>query len=392
MLYMLALRRPVLVDGNRLPRYWAAVWAMFHGGGIADETLKGKLRHIDALYEYAESTDINLDDVLGYQQFEKLENLLEAFFVCIRNRPNPSNQAINRWNTAFHFARDTCMRVTKTPTKKSNLHEINIRVARLDQLYLGLRPRKKKNSTQIRSVPRKVIAEALDKIMPGATGNPFSGEATQWRVFCLFVLMLYQGLRRGETLVLKADSLRWESDPGGRRRWFLKVPFNQTEADPRAQAPSVKTVDSLRTLPVTETTAGIIQAYLENYRGKVNHSYLLSSRRNLPLSLEGVTKIFHKISTSISEDARNELHYRTGAANLTPHALRHTCAVARMKQLLNSGQTVEQAMQQLRAFFGWSKTSKMPLHYARTALDELLNEKWNDSLDERINFLKSIPK
>ena len=82
----------------------------------------------------------------------------------------------------------------------------------------------------------------------------------------------------------------------------------------------------------------------------------------------------------------------TGAKNLTAHALRHTCAVVRMKQLIENGQSTEQAMSQLRSFFGWSKTSIMPLHYAKAALDERLNETWNKKLDDRLELLRNLPR
>lgn len=62
-----------------------------------------------------------------------------------------------------------------------------------------------------------------------------------------------------------------------------------------------------------------------------------------------------------------------------------------MKQMLGQGQSPEQAMSHLRSFFGWAKTSLMPMHYAKAALDERLNETWNDALDERLEFLRGLP-
>jgi hypothetical protein len=63
-----------------------------------------------------------------------------------------------------------------------------------------------------------------------------------------------------------------------------------------------------------------------------------------------------------------------------------------MKQMLSMGQSPEQAMAQLRSFFGWSKTSVMPLHYAKAALDERLNDTWSDDLDKRLEFLRALPE
>lgn len=391
MLYLLDRRRPVLIDANALPRYWASVWVLMHGGGLADETLKRKLRHIDALYEHAARTGLQLDDVFGSLDFAALENVLESFFIALRNAPEPSSQVLNRWNTAFHFARDTCLRLSKNPQARTSLEHVHLHVSRLDKLYLGLRPKKKRRTAQVRAVPRQVIAELLDLIAPGSGSNPFSGESSQWRVFCLVTLLLYQGLRRGEALVLRADSIRAEVDPrNGQLRWMLKILNNVPEDDPRAEAPSLKTVDSVRVLPISGTTANVVQTYIENYRGKVNHPYLLSSARRQPLSLEGVSKIFQKITECLSDESRNALLQQTGSQYLTAHALRHTCAVLRMKQLIATGQSPEQAMAQLRSFFGWARSSVMPLHYAKAALDERLNESWNDQLDSRLELLRAL--
>lgn len=393
MLYILPPRSPVLLDDQMLPRYWAAVWSLMHGGGLAEQTLKRKLRHIDALYDHAKGLGAELDDALSALDFHRLDHTLESFFIRLRNAPEPSSQVLARWNTAFHFVRDVCTRIAKNPGARQSLEEVHSRVSSLDKLYLGLRPRKKTPQAKVRAIPRNVISEMLENAAPGASKNPFVGEATQWRVFCLVVLLLYQGLRRGEALVLRANSLTAQRDQRtGHMVWILQIPNNAPEDDPRAEAPSLKTTHSVRTQPVTQVTAEVIQTYLENYRGKTNHGYLLSSIRKQPLSLEGVSKVFQKITGSLSEDARDELLKLTGARYLTAHALRHTCAVIRMKQLLSLGQSPEQAMAQLRSFFGWSRESVMPLHYAKAALDERLNETWNDKLDDRLELLRALPQ
>jgi integrase len=393
MLYILSPRTPILVDDQWLPRYWAVVWSLLHGGGLAEQTLKRKLRHIEALYEHGESCGVAIDDALSALNFHSLDHALESFFVNLRNSPEPSSQVLARWNTAFHFVRDVCARIAKNPESSISRDDIHLKISRLDKLYLGLRPRKKVPAAKVRALPRNVVTEMLDKITPGALGNPFVGEFTQWRVFCLVVLLLYQGLRRGEALVLRANSLVSQRDRNtGRISWILHIPNNVPNEDPRGEAPSLKTAESVRSQPVTPTTAEIIQTYLENYRGKTNHAYLLSSIRKQPLSLEGVSKIFQKLTEALSESARAELYTMTGAKYLTAHALRHTCAVIRMKQLIATGQSPEQAMAQLRSFFGWAKTSVMPLHYAKAALDERLNETWNDQLDDRLELLRALPQ
>ena len=369
------------------------MWVEFHGAGLATSTLHEKLSHIEALYDHAESAGINLDDALAELDFPALGSVLESFFVNLRNVPARTSPIQRRWNTAFHFVRDTCERLERNPAQAYRMTEIRERIHQLDRLYLGLRPYRTRFKAQPRALPRSVVSEMLDAVIPGSKTNPFRHEATQWRVYCLMVLLLFQGLRRGEALTLRADFLKSERDARtGAIRWRLSVRTNEAEDDPRATRPSIKTAQSIRTIPVTAQSAEGLLAYAENYRGKVNHGFFLSSMQRQPLSLEGVSKALQRLTDALSPAARAEMLDLTGAQHLTAHALRHTCAVLRMKQLLASGQTTDQAMSHLRSFFGWSRTSTMPLLYAKAALDERLNDTWNDELDDRLHVLRSLPQ
>ena len=50
------------------------------------------------------------------------------------------------------------------------------------------------------------------------------------------------------------------------------------------------------------------------------------------------------------------------------------------------------ALQQLRAFFGWSKESDMPLRYAKAVFEDRLATVWNDTFDERVAIVRSLPR
>ena len=75
-----------------------------------------------------------------------------------------------------------------------------------------------------------------------------------------------------------------------------------------------------------------------------------------------------------------------------PHDLRHTSAVVRLHQLLDSGDAMDEALQKMRTFFGWSKKSLMPSRYARAVFEDRLADVWNDSFDDRVALLRAIPK
>jgi integrase len=172
----------------------------------------------------------------------------------------------------------------------------------------------------------------------------------------------------------------------------MSVKTNEAEDDPRYSQPSIKNADSIRMIPMTGQTASIMQTYLENYRGKPNFIQFLVSMHKKPLSMEGIRQALRKLTAALSPGAREQLLHQTGAVNIHPHALRHTCAVVRMKQWTAAGQSPEQAMQHMRSFFGWSKNSLMPLLYAKAAMDERLNETWNEEFDDRVNVLRNIPQ
>lgn len=391
MLLQLSDRKCVLVDAHKLPRYWSSVWSIYHEGGLAESTHRQKLRDIEALYNHAESINKNLDDSLALQDLEALGIVLESFFVKLRNTNSSGFTATRRWNNTFHFVRNTCERLEKDPSRKKMLGTIEANIRRLDNLYLGLRPFKCRNFSRVRAIPRTVLLEIIEMIQPGSERNPFEYTTTQWRVFALISLLLFQGLRTGEALTLLANFHKTDIDHiTGRKRSFLSVQTDESRDDPRSSKPSIKTMQSIRSIPMSEQTGQVMQAYLENFRGRPTHPFFLNSIQNKPLSPEGVRKLLDRLSKALSVTARETLKEVTGFNTVTPHDFRHTCAVIRMKQWLESGLSPEQSMSHMRSFFGWSRTSTMPLLYAKAALDERLNDSWNDAMDDRLNMLRNL--
>ncbi|WP_312992986.1 tyrosine-type recombinase/integrase [Achromobacter animicus] len=208
--------------------------------------------------------------------------------------------------------------------------------------------------------------------------------------------MLHQGLRRGEVLLLPVDAIKSAYDIGTQKtRHWLNVQANEREhsaVDPRYSRPSIKTAHAIRQVPVSDLTANLVQAYAENYRRHPSHSYLLNSQAGLPLSTETLTKLFARISRSLPRITLQEIRERTGKESVTPHDLRHTCAVMRLHQLLEQGDAMKEALQKLRTFFGWSRTSSMPYRYARAVFEDRLAGVWSDAFDDRVTLLRALPK
>ena len=246
----------------------------------------------------------------------------------------------------------------------------------------------------IRSLPADVVEALYNLVDPLSTKNPFPRERTRWLVYTCFIILLHQGLRRGELLLLPADAVKSEFDrKSSRERSWINVetnPYEDESMDPRHSRPGIKTAPSIRQIPVSGTVADIVQTYVENFRGRPDHAYLVNSQHQLPLSTESLTKMFSKLSSALPSPLIKSLANRTGRSSVTPHDLRHTCAVVRLHQLLRQGDHMDEATQKLRSFFGWSRESMMPLRYARAVFEDRLMEVWTDRFDSQVEIIRSI--
>ena len=57
-----------------------------------------------------------LDDILGSCRIEELGNLLEAYFVSLRNRSEVTESTQKRWYAGMSFVKDVVLRLTKSGT------------------------------------------------------------------------------------------------------------------------------------------------------------------------------------------------------------------------------------------------------------------------------------
>ncbi|WP_407472544.1 site-specific integrase [Xanthomonas campestris pv. raphani] len=387
----------VIDDKHKLPRYWAAVWDLMTSSDLADSSRIKRLRHVENLYTHADQMfgASALDNALAGLDDVRLAEILESWFVSIRNQAFVSSTDELRWRTGFCFVRSVVTWLSKSTLPTDRLKQIEGRLHRLSHLYGQLHVRKSRQMSQLRSLPASVVEALYEMLDPSSSSNPFLRTHTRWLAFVAFLLMLHQGLRRGEVLLLPADVVKSGFDERQQRpRYWLNVQEGKyaDEDDLRYSRPSIKTANSIRQLPVSSTVSGLIQTYVENYRGRPNHAFLLNTQQNSPLSTESLTKMFLKISGQLPTHVIQELKDRTGKVSVTPHDLRHTCAVVRLHQLLDQGDPMDEALQKLRAFFGWSKDSQMPVRYARAVFEDRLASVWGKDFDERVSILGAIPR
>ena len=393
------LRGPILLDAGGLPRYWASVWLIVFAGDLAATTRLKKLRAIEALYQHAEASEgrNRLDDALASLDDTSLSAILESWFVSICNRSERREADELRWRAGLDFVRSIFECLATVRSSDADLVGIERRLHRLKTLYRQLHVRRSTSTESIRSLPANTVESLYAMLDPSAAeGSPLVRVNARWRTYIAFVLMLHQGLRRGELLLLQADCIKSAIDEQrGLRRYWINVRNDDDESaelDPRHSRPSLKNAGSVRQLPVSELTATLVQTYTENYRGRPNHPYLLNSQGDRPFSTESLTKLFALVSTHLPSSVRRELEDRTGKRSITPHDLRHTCAVVRLQQLLSSGDSMDEALQKMRSFFGWSRASTMPSLYARAVFEDRLAGIWNNAFDERVNLVRALPR
>ncbi|HDS1227070.1 TPA: site-specific integrase [Stenotrophomonas maltophilia] len=368
---------------------------MLEGSSLARSSLTKKLRQIESLYAHTDLVfgQSFLDDALGTVNDALLSDMLESWFISIKNQSDigPSDEA--RWRAGLSFVVCIITRLSKANLPTERLRRMEARLHRLSHLYGQLHVQRNRRPSFPRSLPASVVHALYEILDPSSTTNPFARQRTRWLAFLAFVLMLHQGLRRGEVLLLTADAVKDGFDERQRRlRFWLNVRESKyaSDDDPRHSKPSIKSPNSVRQLPVSDTISSMVQAYVENYRGKPNHPFLLNTQQNTPLSTESMTKMFAKVSASLPKSVRQELMDRNGKAVVTPHDLRHTCAVIRLNQLITQGDAMDEALQKLRSFFGWSRDSQMPVHYARAVFEDRMSSVWNSAFDERVEVLRAL--
>ena len=108
-----------------------------------------------------------------------------------------------------------------------------------------------------------------------------------------------------------------------------------------------------------------------------------------PLAKSTLAFVFNVISEKLSENSIRLLK-NNNKIGVTAHDLRHTAAVVRLARYRASGHDLETAVGKLRVFFGWSKTSSMPQHYASAYFETTLAEVWNDEFDCFVDTLRSM--
>jgi integrase len=379
----------VLVDSVRLlPRYWAAAWSIgFAGRSPAENTLMMRLRHIGAFYDHCDERfgQDALDEAISHRNASGLRSMLESFYLQLTASPDYTTTTVQRWDSARQFTLDIV-------TQQGVQSEVHRALASAIDAFGRIRTPRRGRFRFARALPSATLVDLLEVASPNSPRNPFKSENARWRNWLILNLLLMCGLRRGEAMLLKVDSLKRDADPhSGHWVYWLDVTTTEDD-DTRARKPSIKTEESHRQIPVSADLADLYDRYLSDFRqDNGRHGFLLTSRDGHPLSAESFSKMFEALTEALAPLPRTRFNERTGGKrHISPHDLRHTCATARYTMFIAQDPERELAMQRMRAFFGWSVHSKMPELYARAAIQDDLMRTWRDLFDSRVDVLRAL--
>lgn len=384
-----ALRGPYPADSLGSPRYCGTIYVDVLQGHLAESTRELTVAAIQDLYRVAESQirAIDLDEVLISGRMDELEAVLTGCLVRLRNNSRPGSIAAERkWKRCLRFVTTILLHVGADLPRE----HLRARMLRLEGLYSQLSPVRTRGASAIRALPALVVEELYEILSPHSALNPYRLEGHRWRNFLMFLLLLHLGVRAGELLALRVESLRSEFDPkSGANIFWLDIADGDDPADRRVRKPRLKNTAAVRQLPVSTEIASLIDAYVANWRGDRAHGLLFGSAEGRPLAVSSLALVLHRAGAQLTLTAQTPLAAR-GQRSVRPHDLRHTSAVVRLQRFREAGVPQDEALERLRPFFGWRPGSTMPLLYARAYFEPRFQDTWDENFSDALSALRAL--
>jgi len=372
---------PYCADPFGVPRYSSTIWIDFLNGHLATSTRAKYAGAANALYSQAESMvpPIDLDAALLSADLSSLEAVLSASLLASGGNLNGQS----RWRLSKKFVFSILENVVRTDAV-----ELRRELGRIKRLYAQLRPPGRQPNLQLRAIPPDVLEELYEVFRPDSPRNPFRTDANKWRNFVMMLLLTQLGLRKGEILSLGVSALRTEFDEaaGGMRHW-LSIDGKLVQQDTRARRASLKNGSAVRQLPISLSLLTALDTYISQYRGDPAHAFLFNSQQGSPLAPSTVDQFVATAVKHLSIKAIDSVR-RHADGKLSPHSFRHTSAIIRLQRFRSSGMDHDEAMRRLRPFFGWTRDSEMPFHYARAYFDPRYAQLWDEDFELALAALR----
>ena len=335
-------RFAMLVDGNGAPLCWPTLFATvrLRNSGLAVNSIKNKLVEIRTLLrweqlhdrdletEFREGKLLTLPDVVSIRNFAEQKvgrapargaantraRFLEAGIAPSTNRAKVSKSVhYNRLTTIADYLEF----VAQTVTAHRGDRGLATAVGEMATSVRNHRPRGMGSSDN--DGPLSPLTELIDEFVrvgsEGHPDNPFHSKTIQRRNEIIFRVLRETGVRLGELLSLRLDSVVTSNPPSITVRRTHDDPH-----DPRAYQPVSKTKEG--TLDISDDLARAIHRYyMEDRRmtpGARRHPYLFVTHRKghtcgQPLSMGSVSnRVFGAMQ-----------RVRPEFSSIRPHSFRH---------------------------------------------------------------------
>ena len=299
-------RVPMLLDEHGIPLYWPTLFSTvrLRNAGLAVNSIKNKLSDLKVLLlwqhlhgrslesEFAAGTFLSLADVVSIRDFAarkiadikatrsgktRSDRILEAHLA-----PVPTSTRVTKH---VHYNRLTTIAdyvefLAETLTARRGDTDIAAAIGRMAKQVRQNRPRGMASNgdddPNELSPPTVWVDEFLRVGSEGHPENPFRKGAIQRRNELMFRLLYETGIRIGELLSLRLDSIELGHHP--------TVTVRRTHDDrydPRPYQPVAKTKE--RTLPISDDVATKLRDYYMKDRattpGATRHPYVFVTHR-----------------------------------------------------------------------------------------------------------------
>ncbi|MDI7863167.1 site-specific integrase [Rhizobiaceae bacterium n13] len=379
---------PTCSDHDGVPRLWSTIWAQWFPLQQSRKATARKLTAANFVYEVADELHgtRSLDRFLCDGDVTSLKSVLSAVFFRLRNKAVKDGKNMGtQFDDAMRFVID----ILEKHREDESGEAVQDALTKLVYQYRDTNLNVNSAPPQIRALPEEVINDLFEIFNPLSSRNPFRTIALRWRNFMFFLLLLETGMRRGESALLTSTSLYTQFDSRRQVNSFWLNIRQTVDEDPRYEAPSLKTVNATRQIPVSASLAAVMNLYELEYRPQAYSEFFVISQKSNPISLRQLNQILEVATKHLLDEVKESLA-RRGVQSVSCHELRHSCACMRLRRHLDQGLTLPAAQEKLRDFFGWSSDSNMPIYYSRAEFEPKASETWNQVMDSTVAVLRRV--